>query len=151
MFPDRRNPIAFLMFRYTFRPLATALMIVAKSSSARIMAAASLDTSVPDRPMAIPISAFFKAGASLTPSPVMATISPFFCQAFTMRILSAGVTRANTAYLRMSRLSSSSLNWESWVPVMASLPPSMIPSFFAMAEAVVTWSPVIITVLIPAL
>jgi len=33
------------------------------------MSEASLATAVPD-PMAIPISAFFRAGASLTPSPV---------------------------------------------------------------------------------
>ena len=86
----------FLMFRYTFRPLATALMMVAKLSSARIMAAASLDTSVPVIPMATPMSAFFKAGASLTPSPVMATMRPLFCQASTMRILCSGETLAYT-------------------------------------------------------
>ena len=43
-----------------------------KLSSRRIMSAA-LETSVPMIPIATPISAFFKAGASLTPSPVTAT------------------------------------------------------------------------------
>ena len=38
------------------------------------MVAASRATSVPVRPMATPMSAFFSAGASLTPSPVTATI-----------------------------------------------------------------------------
>ena len=35
----------------------------------RIMSAASFDTSEPVMPMATPISAFFNAGESLTPSP----------------------------------------------------------------------------------
>ena len=51
------------------RPSSTAETMVAKLSSARTMSEASLATAVPD-PMAIPISAFFRAGASLTPSPV---------------------------------------------------------------------------------
>ena len=40
------------------------------------MSAASFDTSVPVIPMAMPMSAIFNAGASLTPSPVMATVIP---------------------------------------------------------------------------
>ena len=39
-------------------------------------AAASRATSVPRPPMAMPMCAAFSAGASFTPSPVMATISP---------------------------------------------------------------------------
>jgi len=38
------------------------------------------DASVPRLPMAIPICAAFSAGASFTPSPVMATISPLAFQ-----------------------------------------------------------------------
>lgn len=38
-------------------------------SSARTISEADLATAVPE-PMAIPISAFFRAGASFTPSPV---------------------------------------------------------------------------------
>ena len=94
IFPDSRNCIAFRIFRYTFRPFATALIMVAKLSSVRIMEAASLDTSVPIIPMATPISAFFSAGASFTPSPVIATICPRRCQASTIRILCSGDTRA---------------------------------------------------------
>ena len=59
------------------RPTRTALTMVAKLSSVRIMTAASLDTSVPVMPMATPMSAFLSAGASFTPSPVMATMLPF--------------------------------------------------------------------------
>ena len=94
IFPDNKNWMEFLIFRYTFLPFATALMIVAKLSSARIMAAASLETSVPVIPMATPISAFFSAGASFTPSPVMETIFPRLCQPSTMRILFSGETLA---------------------------------------------------------
>ncbi len=86
----------FLIFRYTFLPFATALIIVAKLSSVKIMAAASLETSVPAFPIAIPMSAFFKAGASFTPSPVIAVMCPFFCHASTMRILCSGDTLAYT-------------------------------------------------------
>lgn len=55
--------------------------IVVKSSSTKIMSAASLDTSVPEQPIEMPISAFFKATASLTPSPVIPTTIPFCCSA----------------------------------------------------------------------
>src|SRR5215475_13220043 len=54
------------------RPCSTAKTIVAKLSSDRIIRPAFLATSVPE-PMAIPMSAALMAGASLTPSPVMAT------------------------------------------------------------------------------
>ena len=64
------------MLAYTFRPFFTAWTMVAKLSSVRTMAAASLATSVPVMPMATPMSACFRAGASLTPSPVMATRAP---------------------------------------------------------------------------
>ena len=92
--PDSRNKMAFLIFLYTLRPFATALMIVAKLSSDRIMSAASLDTSVPVIPIATPMSAFFNAGASFTPSPVMETILPLRCHASTIRILFSGDTLA---------------------------------------------------------
>ena len=48
-------------------------IIVTKLSSTRIMSAASLDTSVPVIPIAMPTSADLKATASLTPSPVIPT------------------------------------------------------------------------------
>ncbi|KAK4175097.1 hypothetical protein QBC36DRAFT_332222, partial [Triangularia setosa] len=55
------------------RPSSTALRILAKLSSLRTMSDADLATSLPPSPIAIPTSAFFKLGLSLTPSPVMAT------------------------------------------------------------------------------
>ena len=70
--------------------------IVAKLSSVRIMTAASFDTSVPVMPIATPMSAFLSAGASFTPSPVIATMLLCFWRAWTRRILSSGATRATT-------------------------------------------------------
>ena len=62
------------------RPSSTAATIDAKLSSVSVMAAASLVTSVPVMPIAMPMSAFFSAGASLTPSPVIATTWPVLLQ-----------------------------------------------------------------------
>ena len=58
------------------------------------MLAAPLATSLPVIPIAQPISADFKAGESLTPSPVIATTLPFAFQALTIRTLCSGATRA---------------------------------------------------------
>ena len=58
------------------------------------MALASLATSVPATPMATPMSACRNAGASLTPSPVMATISPRAWSAVTMWSFCSGATLA---------------------------------------------------------
>lgn len=48
-----------------------------KLSSMNRISAASLATADPLSPMAIPISAYLRAIASLTPSPVIATTSPY--------------------------------------------------------------------------
>ena len=66
--------MAFFRLLYIFLPMAMASIILEKSSSIRIRLAASLAISVPFFPMAIPMCADFKAGPSLTPSPVIATI-----------------------------------------------------------------------------
>lgn len=58
-------------------PSSTPVTMEAKLSSKRIMSAACLDTSEPAIPMATPMSAFFRAGESFTPSPVTATIAPY--------------------------------------------------------------------------
>jgi hypothetical protein len=59
-----------------FLPQRTALTIELKLSSSKIIEAAYLATYVPFIPIANPTSAFFKAGASLVPSPVTATTLP---------------------------------------------------------------------------
>ena len=76
------------------RPSRTAATMVAKLSSSSTMSAASLATSVPVTPMATPMSARLSAGASLTPSPVMATTSPRACSALTMASFCSGEVRA---------------------------------------------------------
>ena len=65
--------IAFLRLSNTFLPILTQRTIDEKSSSSNTIAEASLATSVHLCPIAIPICAALSAGASLTPSPVMAT------------------------------------------------------------------------------
>ena len=139
----------------TFRPSSTAASIEAKLSSVRIMSAAPLETSVPVMPMATPMSACLSAGASFTPSPVMATMCPRLCSARTSRSFCSGATRANTAVRSAVSASwSSGICSSSW-PVMArscsSLPwPPRRPSCPAMATAVPLWSPVIIFTSMPA-
>src|SRR4029453_14744699 len=121
--------------------------MVAKLSSVRIMTAASLDTSVPVMPMATPMSAALRAGASFTPSPVMATTFPARLSSRTRRSLSSGATRATTPISGSCSSSCSSGMAANSAPVMAR--PSM-PSSPAMAAAVAAWSPVIIRTRMPA-
>ena len=82
------------MFEKIDRPSSTAAMMVAKLSSARTISAACLATSVPATPMATPMSAAFNAGASFTPSPVIATTAPVRFSARTICSLCSGLTRA---------------------------------------------------------
>lgn len=67
-----------------------AVIILLKLSSNKIIPAASLATSVPAIPIAKPTSAFFKAGASLVPSPVTATTLPNYLIPVTNKYLSSG-------------------------------------------------------------
>ncbi len=97
------------------------------------MTAACLETSVPVIPMAMPMSAFFSAGASFTPSPVIATTWPFLRRMSTRWTLSSGETRAMTPMLSIWRIASSSLMARNSAPVTAR--PSM-PSWWAIASAV---------------
>ena len=92
--PLRMLRMNLRMLSKTTRPSRTAPTIVAKLSSCSTMSPASLVTSVPVMPIATPMSACLSAGASLTPSPVIATTSPSRCSASTMRSLSSGDTRA---------------------------------------------------------
>ena len=94
MFDESRKRRNLRMLARMARPSRTAVMMVAKLSSARIMSAASFVTSVPVTPMATPMSADFNAGASFTPSPVMATMLPSAWRASTILSLCSGATRA---------------------------------------------------------
>ena len=128
------------------RPSSMALTMLAKLSSVSTMSAASLETSVPVMPMAMPMLAVLSAGASLMPSPVMATMCPLRCSAPTMRSLCSGSTRANTRTSSTIASSSASLMLRSSAPVTSRAPGSKMSSSRAIASAVAGWSPVIITV-----
>ena len=73
--------------------------MVEKLSSTKIISDASFATSVPAIPMEIPMSASFKAGASFTPSPVMATMCPSSRNKRTISCLCFGSARENTTPL----------------------------------------------------
>ena len=96
MFVAIKKWIAFFILSKIFLPCFTASTIVTKLSSFSIMSDAFFATSVPFFPIATPMSAFFSAGASFTPSPVIATIAPVFWNAFTILTLCSGDTLANT-------------------------------------------------------
>jgi len=126
------------------RPLSTVDTMLAKLSSVRIISLASFATSVPVIPMAIPMSAFLRAGASFTPSPVMATMWPLVLRALRILTLWRGLTRAKIRTFSTRRRSSSSVMCSSSWPVSTSSPRRKSPICFPMALAVRAWSPVII-------
>ena len=68
----------------TLQSVLMSRMQEAKLSSVRTMSAADFATSVPVIPIAIPISAALREGASLTPSPVMETMFPLAFKALTI-------------------------------------------------------------------
>ena len=121
--------------------------MVAKLSSARIILAAPLATSVPVMPIAMPMSAAAMAGASFTPSPVIATTLPLRFSTSTSLTLCSGATRAITPIPSTDASASASLIAANSAPVTAR--PSM-PSSSAIAAAVTAWSPVIIRTRMPA-
>src|SRR6266540_3122645 len=86
-----RNPISAAP---NARPSSMAATMVAKLSSISTRSATSRETSLPRSPIATPTSERLSAGASFTPSPVIATISPLCLRASTNRSLCSGATRA---------------------------------------------------------
>ena len=111
---------------------------MAKLSSDKIIRPAFLATSVP-LPIAIPMSAALMAGASLTPSPVIATTSPFFFSVSARSTLCSGATRPTTPISSMRASRSDSGRAAKSAPRMASPP---MPTCLAMAAPVITSSPV---------
>ena len=109
------------------RPSRTASTRAPKSSSARIKSDASRATSVPRCPMATPTSAALSAGASLTPSPVIATTEPSARNACTIRSLCAGFARAITRVV-VSNLANSPSSRQSIVAPMISPSVKSVPS-----------------------
>src|SRR3989344_6064587 len=130
----------FRIFLKIVLPSLIADTIVLKLSSFNVKSATERDTSVPFFPIAIPICASFKAGASLTPSPVIATISPLAFSALTILSLCSGVTLAKTVVLL-------TIEHNSVLSILSSSSPIIIvvpnPTCFAIAYAVSLLSPVI--------
>ena len=114
----KMKAMAFLMLSKIRRPSRTAATMDEKSSSSRTREAASRATSVPRPPIAMPMWAALSAGASLTPSPVMATTSRLAFSAITMRSFCSGTTRAKTCTCLICFASSSSDMRSSSAPVM---------------------------------
>ena len=118
------------------RPRRTARTMDAKLSSISTSDDDSRATSVPRWPIATPTCAARRAGASFTPSPVIATISPRAFSACTMRSFWSGEMRAQTltAASRSRRASSPSAAISS--PDSTPASPAARPACAAMACAV---------------
>ncbi len=86
----RAKAIFSLITRRALRERRIAVGIFSSSSVINAMSAVSMATSVPAAPMAMPTSAAASAGASLTPSPTMATVWPCFFHSFTLNTFSSG-------------------------------------------------------------
>ena len=86
--------------------------------------------------MATPMSARLSAGASFTPSPVIATICRLAWIALTRRSLCSGLARANTSTSRTVSCRAASFIASISLPVTAVLP-SPMPSIAAIAAAVI--------------
>ena len=111
------NNIKRCMLRYKERPHITARVMLLNELSRMVMSLASLATEVPS-PIERPIWAWFRAGASLVPSPVTATTSPCSCSKRTRRSLSDGRARDMIFRSPMRSFSSSSLNRLNSLPVI---------------------------------
>mmetsp|Transcript_59223 Transcript_59223/g.139613 ORF Transcript_59223/g.139613 Transcript_59223/m.139613 type:complete len:320 (+) Transcript_59223:652-1611(+) len=137
------------------RPSSTALTMVMKLSSAKTILEASLATAVPV-PIATPMSAALRAGASLTPSPVIAVTRPFpsSWRSLTRSCLWAGSVREKReAWATASRFSRSDMRENSSpvndLPVRSSSG-SKMPIWRQMASAVFLLSPVMTMTRMPA-
>ncbi len=86
------------MLLTTCLPSSTTFGMCTKSESSRTTCATCAVASLPDA-IATLQSASFIAKISLTPSPVIATVCPFFCKADTKACFCFGVTRPKTVFV----------------------------------------------------
>ena len=147
---DKLYKILLITLSYILLPSFTAVVIVVKLSSSKITSATPLVTSVPLLPIPTPTFASLIAGASFTPSPVIATTLPVFCSAFTSCNLLSGLTLAKTEYLFAYFTNSFSLKLFNSDALMPSLLLVQIPISLATESAVGKLSPVTIIGLILA-
>ena len=117
-----------------------ALTMPCKSPFTRVIIALSIATSVPV-PIAIPTSLLASAGASLIPSPAIATVLPCSCNFVTSLSLSSGSIPA----LKSARLSSLAtafaVSWLSPVSIITAMPLSC-NSLIALALVCLILSPI---------
>ena len=125
------------MFRRVARDRAAASAISIRLLFISTMSADSMATSVP-APMARPTSAVTSAGASLMPSPTMATLLPSACNPCTTRALSWGSTWAMTRLTPTCRAMASAVRWLSPVSSTTSQPISRRAAMAAALSALTT-------------
>ena len=113
------------------------------------MSPASRATSVP-LPMAKPTSAFFSAGASLTPSPVMPATRPCSCARRTSLVLSYGFARYSTPSRDKQSFASASESAANRAESSTRRPSDRRPHSRATDAAVSPLSPVTMTTCTPA-
>ena len=98
-----------------------AVTIPCKSPEISVISEAAIATSVPV-PIAIPTSAWARAGASLIPSPTIATIFPSDCNAWILAAFCSGRTWAKTRTMPTSWAIASAVAWLSPVSITTSKP-----------------------------
>jgi hypothetical protein len=123
--------------------------MVSRRPSVTTMSAADRAASVAWEPRAMPTSARRIAGASLAPSPVMATNLPACCRAFTSRSFCMEVTLANTEADSAAQAKAVS-SIASTIGPVRTVPSVERLSSPAMALAVAGWSQVMIFTAMPA-
>mmetsp|Transcript_43407 Transcript_43407/g.88795 ORF Transcript_43407/g.88795 Transcript_43407/m.88795 type:complete len:208 (+) Transcript_43407:935-1558(+) len=140
-------------------PSSTARTMVVKLSSASTIFAAPCATEVP-LPMATPMSAALSAGASLTPSPVIAAVCPGppsslgTWRSWTMSFLWMGSVREKREAVHTASAFSAGDMFENSLPVkdlpVRSSPCSKMPIMRQMVSAVLGLSPVMTMTRMPA-
>ena len=99
----------------------------------RVMSAFSMATSVP-LPRAKPVSAWARAGASLTPSPTMPTRNPRACSSCTTASLASGKISLCTSSMPTSPATAAAVAWLSPVH-MTTVMPRRLRALMAAAES----------------
>ena len=115
------------MFLSVALPISSAAGTLRRSSFIRTMSADSMAMSVPE-PTAIPTSAWVSAGASLIPSPVIATRLWATCRSLTISSLSPGFVSAWTSSMPSSEAMCSAVSLLSPVTIITLRPSLCIDS-----------------------
>src|SRR6266542_1794355 len=131
------------MLRMVARESSIAVTTPASEPEIRVMSAASMATSVPV-PMASPMSAWARAGASLMPSPTMPTRRPSPCSRRISSALRSGSTSARTRRMPTWRATAAAVRALSPV-IITTLRPSRRNAATAAAESSLTVSATPIT------